>query len=115
MLQIRQIQSDALKDRLYTDFIQRLDGRLIADIPEHRGIPREERLKLIDALVTIAASYGLETEEHASIYVLAAWLCGFDFDDRNPEVASRLGNAQYTPDEKSEWLIAWLETQAKPS
>ncbi|MCX6874533.1 MAG: hypothetical protein NTW21_12120 [Verrucomicrobia bacterium] len=115
MLRIRQTQTDALKEQVYLDFIKRLDAYLQSEVPEHRNIPQDERYQLIDALITIAGSYGLETEEHASIYVLSAWLCGFDFDERNPDVATRLGNANYTADEKSEWLTAWLEGQAKPS
>ena len=115
MLGIRPEQREAMRDELYTAFIEKLDAFLQKEVPEHADIPREERLPLIDALLTIAASYGFETEQHATLYVLTAWLCGFDFDDQHPQVKARLSSSDYTPTENSDWLTAWMESQAQQS
>ena len=115
MLEIRPEQRESLRNEVYSAFVQRLDRFLNSEVPEHSKLPEEERLQLIDALLTVAAGYGLETEQHATLYVLTAWLCGFDFDEQHPQVAARLSSGDYSPDEKSEWLTAWLESQAQTS
>ena len=104
-----------MRDELYTSFIEKLDAFLQKEVPEHSDILSEDRLPLIDALLTIAASYGLETEQNATLYVLTAWLCGFDFDEQNLQAKARLSSTEYTPAEKSAWLTAWMESQAQPS
>lgn len=113
MLRIRNEQRYAIRDELYGAFLNKLDAFLQKQVPEHNDIPLEERLSLIDAHITIATSYGLKTEQQATIYVLSAWLCGFDFDEQHPEVEARLSNDDYTPEAKTEWLAAWLESQAQ--
>jgi hypothetical protein len=114
MLSIRPDQRDAIRNELNTAFVEKLDAFLLKEVPEHADIPREERLPLIDALLTIAAGYGLEIEQHATVYVLTAWLCGFDFDDQHPQVKARLSSEDYTPEEKTQWLTEWMESQAQP-
>ena len=112
MLEIRPEQRDSFRNEVYSAFVLRLDDFLKSEVPQQFEMPREDRLQLIDALLCVAAAYGLETEQHATLYVLAAWLCGFDFEEQHPQVAALLRSGDYSPDEKSEWLTAWLENQA---
>jgi hypothetical protein len=108
-LKIREEQMDALAEPRAREFAERLAGFLCEQFPEAAGEPPGEFRAAVREQVEKADVYGLSTEQQAAAYVTCAWLLGPDFDAEFPAAQEMLASADYTPDEKAEWLGEWTE------
>lgn len=92
-----------------TKFGLRIADFLQSQFPDAEEVSQEELLPVIQKQIKNAQVYGLRTEQQIVIYVVTSWLLGEQFDTEFPAAQEMLKSSEYSPADKSEWLVQWTE------
>lgn len=108
-MQISKEQMDSFSKEAMGEFEEKIADLLQSEFPDAQKMPLEELKPAIHEQVYNAQSYNLETEQQIANYVTTAWLLGQQFDTEFPAAKEILTSSDYTPDDKTKWMVQWTK------
>ncbi len=91
----------------------RIADFLQSQFQDAEEVSQEELLPVIQKKIKNAQVYGLLTEQQIVIYVVTSWLLGEHFDTEFIAAQEMLKSSEYSPADKSKWLVQWTEEMFK--